>query len=141
MELLLNLLWLGLALPAIWMWRRRPVLAARTGWLRRQQPFLLFACVLMLLFPVVSATDDLHAIRQEMEESTPSKRMVKAVNGEKSAATLVAQGNSSAVFAFVFSFSASREVCGRVGACSLVPLQKLDSRRYSGRSPPFSLLA
>ncbi|MCU1298739.1 MAG: hypothetical protein JWO91_3017 [Acidobacteriaceae bacterium] len=31
----------------------------------------------MLLFPVVSATDDLHAMRPEVEESNPSKHIAR----------------------------------------------------------------
>src|ERR1700687_3276078 len=84
MELLLNLLWLTLALPAIWMWRHESVYAKGRGRFNRIWPFLLFGCVLMLLFPVVSATDDLHALPQEMEESSPSKRIVKQAAADKS---------------------------------------------------------
>lgn len=34
------------------------------------------ACALVVLFPVISATDDLHAVRAEMEESPISKRTI-----------------------------------------------------------------
>ena len=139
MELLLNLVWLGLALPAIWMWRRSPVFASRTGWLRKLQPFLLFACVLMLLFPVVSATDDLHAVRQEIEESSPSKRMVKAASGEKSVTPPVGM-NSPAIVVLAFSSPYGCEACGRVWGGSLIALRSPDGRPHAGRSPP-SLLA
>lgn len=75
MELLLNLAWLLLALPAYWLWRSsRSVRAGRH--LRSVDCLLALGCMLVVLFPVVSATDDLHAMRAEMEESPNSKRAV-----------------------------------------------------------------
>ncbi|HLX84318.1 MAG TPA: hypothetical protein VKR59_10495 [Terriglobales bacterium] len=72
MELFLNLCWLSLLLPAYWLWRRE--LANASGRLGKNPLApLVFACVvgcaLVLLFPVISASDDLHAMRSEMEES------------------------------------------------------------------------
>jgi len=66
MELLLNLAWMLLAVPAYWLWRRD----ARSRMARRitaLQCLLALGCVLVLLFPVISASDDLHAMRAEME--------------------------------------------------------------------------
>jgi len=40
-------------------------------------------CMLVILFPVVSATDDLHAMRAEMEESPLSKRSICQKAGDK----------------------------------------------------------
>jgi hypothetical protein len=74
LELLLNLCWLLLIGPGIYLWLRQR---------RQAKPVLQFSialvCLLFLLFPVISATDDLHAMRQEMEESGPSKRALKQV--------------------------------------------------------------
>jgi len=68
MELFLNLCWLSLMLPAYLLWRQRTSLAGL-----RSAPAPVFACVLgsalVLLFPVISASDDLHARRPAMEES------------------------------------------------------------------------
>jgi hypothetical protein len=75
MELFLNLAWLLLALPACWLWQ-----SARNVRGRRRfsslQCLLALASVLVLLFPVISATDDLLAMRTEIEESAPGKRAV-----------------------------------------------------------------
>ena len=64
MELLLNLLWLLLAMPAYWLWHY-----SRTAPQRRKfdalQCFLALGCLLLILFPVVSASDDLRAMRAE----------------------------------------------------------------------------
>ena len=73
MELLLNLAWLLLALPAVWLWAR-----SRSGSTGRKfsalQCLLALGFLLVLLFPVISATDDLRAMRTEMEGSPGSKR-------------------------------------------------------------------
>jgi hypothetical protein len=82
MELLLNLAWLLLALPACWLWR-----GSRTPSAGRKftplQCLLALGCVLVILFPVVSATDDLRAMRNEMEESPASKRSVRQASNDK----------------------------------------------------------
>ena len=77
MELLLNLLWLMLALAAVAVLRHQPSSVRNSEGLGHLRFFLLLGCVLALLFPVVSATDDLHPINQEMEEFSASKRIVK----------------------------------------------------------------
>jgi hypothetical protein len=68
MELLLNLVWLLLAFPAFWVWhiaKDRPGPSKQSHYC-----WLTLACILILLFPVVSATDDLQAMRPEMEEAS-----------------------------------------------------------------------
>ena len=71
MELFLNFLWLLLFIPAWWVWQRKG---------RSYSPvrgFLVLGCVLVLLFPVISADDDLHAAPQVTEESSSTKRTLK----------------------------------------------------------------
>jgi len=66
MELFLNLCWFSLLLPGYLLWRER------TSSDRPAAPLVFLStlgCALILLFPVISVTDDLHAIRPEMEES------------------------------------------------------------------------
>jgi len=140
MELLLNLLWLTLALPAIWMWRNQSVCAKDCRSFYRIRAFVLFGCVLMLLFPVVSATDDLHAMRQEMEESSPSKRLVKQAVGDKSLARLSSAGALPA-FIFPVSFDRDDRTCGQV----LIVQARLPEQPRNGqpcsRAPPFPCLS
>jgi hypothetical protein len=84
MELLLNLLWLLLVMPAFWLWRYSRTAPER----RAASPLhclLALGCLLVILFPVISATDDLQAMRAEMEESPTSKRTVGGhSSGDKS---------------------------------------------------------
>jgi len=83
MELLLNLLWLLLVMPAFWLWRY-----SRTAPERRKTStfhcLLALGCLLVILFPVISATDDLHAMRAEMEESPASKRSIGQSSDDRS---------------------------------------------------------
>ncbi len=85
MELLLNLVWVLLALPAWWLWRRGAGgRAARR--LSALHGLLALVCALVLLFPVISASDDLHAMRAEMEDSSINKRTVRQAGNDKSSA-------------------------------------------------------
>jgi hypothetical protein len=102
MELLLNLLWLLLAMPAIWLWRY-----ARTAPESRKfdavQCFLALGCLLILLFPVVSATDDLRAMRPEMEESQSKKSICQSAGDKPSSLkwqAQPAQASASASYGF-----------------------------------------
>jgi len=70
MELFLNVCWLSLLLPAWLLWRRRASTTASDRPAARSLVFVCaLGCALILLFPVISASDDLHAMRPEMEES------------------------------------------------------------------------
>lgn len=86
MELLLNLAWLLLALPAYCLWCDRRSIAL----MRRFSPgqFLLtLGCMLVVLFPVISATDDLCAMRAELEESPASKHSIRQHSNERLSAS------------------------------------------------------
>ena len=86
MELLLNLFWLLLAMPAFWLWHYSRTASTK----QKANPFyclLALGCMLVILFPVISATDDLCAMRAEMEESPASKRSVGQSSGDKSASS------------------------------------------------------
>ena len=71
MELLLNLVWLGIA-GAGMVWHLRS--GSKDG-----RQFLLalaaLACILLLLFPAISISDDLSAMAFVAEDSTPGKRL------------------------------------------------------------------
>jgi len=77
MELSLNLLWLLLAIASFAFFLRsgdRQSLACSHS-LRR---ILALACALVIFFPIISLTDDLHAAQVVMEDSNPVKRMSKS---------------------------------------------------------------
>lgn len=67
MELLLNLIWIALAIGSfvIFMLRQR----SRHGRAQWTSVFAL-ACILLVLFPIISASDDLHPSQALMEDAT-----------------------------------------------------------------------
>ena len=138
MELLLNLVWLLLALPAYWLWRREA--GARPGrGITSLQCLLALGCVLVLLFPVISASDDLHAMRAEMEESSPGKRGICQVAGEKVAIGHGRGQNLSAVVAIAASLGLTSETWQESAIVSIA-LPQAPSILRSSRAPPASRL-
>lgn len=85
MEHFLNCCWLLLFVPAFWMWRRRR-LCVRYKRNRSMSCLVSLVCVVFLLFPVISASDDLHAMRPEMEESSSSKRTLRQAPDQRTSA-------------------------------------------------------
>ena len=84
MELLLNIAWLALAaLAALFSWRVSTT-DRRLGHLCRSHFVVLVGCLLTILFPVVSASDDLISMRTEMEEFLSSSSSVKQRAGSDS---------------------------------------------------------
>jgi hypothetical protein len=90
MELLLNLFWLLLAMPAYWLWRYSRTASQRCQF-QALQCFLALGCLLVILFPVVSASDDMRAMRTEMEESSSKKSICQAVGDKQSSSKWQAQ--------------------------------------------------
>jgi len=136
MELLLNLVWLLLALPAYWLWRECK--SAHSG--RRftsLQCLLALGCVLFILFPVVSATDDLHAMRAEMEESPVSKRSICQKSGDRSSAWK-SQCQPAVCMASTSFFRVDSEWHPVLVSWFALPAALTIER--TGRSPPVSFL-
>jgi hypothetical protein len=93
MELFLNLCWLSLLLPAFLLWRQGVGSGGRArGSASRSLVFVcVLGCALILLFPVISASDDLHAMRPEMEESESACRSATRCAGIPHALTHLVQ--------------------------------------------------
>jgi hypothetical protein len=136
MELLLNLAWLLLALPAYWLWRdSRGVRKSRR--FASAQCLLTLGCTLVVLFPVISATDDLRAMRTEMEESPSNKHNVRQASGDgpstskwQSQPYLAINLNSG--FAIQEDWRHAEVVQGPTPAAPVV--------ERAGRSPPICLI-
>jgi hypothetical protein len=80
MELVLNILWLLLAASAVTLWRtrwaRQPRIRRHAAW----REWTAIACALVLLFFVVSLTDDLHAEIIVLEECSNCRRHVNCLS-------------------------------------------------------------
>ena len=134
MELLLNLLWLLLVMPSFWVWRRQD---RCLGSLRC---LLVLACGVVLLFPVVSATDDLQAMRPEMVESSPLKRALKQGTIEK------ASGQNQfpkfpAILTFIFAVRPCVQFCEQPRVQPFFSRVRVQTRVLPTRAPPVSFLA
>ncbi|MFZ0772238.1 MAG: hypothetical protein WCA49_02590 [Candidatus Sulfotelmatobacter sp.] len=138
MELLLNLVWILLALPGYWLWRRCAG-ARRERRVSALQCLLALACALVLLFPVISATDDLHAMRAEMEESATNKRAVRLAGSEKHSAWVNRMQGPPALVASAVWISAPEAGLLEVSIARLAPLAR-PCDLHAGRAPPSSLL-
>jgi len=132
MELLLNLAWLLLALPAYWLWRGSRT--APTGRrLTSVQCLLALGCMLVILFPVVSATDDLQAMRTEMEESSTSKRSLSQSSDHKPSPSKW-QSHPALVLPLSFFVSNPQNWLSVPTFCWSVP--RISATLRAGRAPP-----
>ncbi|HVM93269.1 MAG TPA: hypothetical protein VMT67_10690 [Terriglobales bacterium] len=128
-EILLNLCWLALVLPAFALWRKRSFSDRST---RRSVLFLCaLGCTLVLLFPIISASDDLHASSFAIEESRRSLHHGSMASHLDCVdrCPQVALPSSGAL-----QFAAQHE--RYVFALSSDTFETLLSARISGRAPP-----
>ncbi len=96
MELSLNLFWLLLVVVSVVGWRRQGSPLHRPRRTRDSRHGLIaLGCVLVLLFPVISVTDDLHAEQAIIEDSNPSKRAVRHSAGDHAASSLKKVGHAA----------------------------------------------
>jgi hypothetical protein len=134
MELLLNLAWLLLVVPGYWLWHHR--LYSRHA--SSRQCLLALGCAFVLLFPVISASDDLHAMRAEMEDPSSGKRVARPVCEKQAAGVNRLQGAPGFVVStFVFRVPQGSELqlpAPVFSRSTHLPVQR------PGRAPPVSLL-
>lgn len=70
MELLLNLIWVVMALGAFCAFLRERRWSARLQRVPYLTALVAIGCMVLLLFPIVSASDDLHPTQAVMEDAT-----------------------------------------------------------------------
>lgn len=139
MEMALNIVWLLLLLPALWLYRRqKPNRTGPASHLARFAPLLTLGCVLVLLFPVISASDDLHATRFVMEEPG-SQRWVKQLAGHRS---IAASKLGSVLVQAVASLCRHRndQVCGQVYIAPPSFAGETAVSELASRAPPLPFL-
>jgi hypothetical protein len=129
MELLLNLLWVLLIPPAFYCWFRQRFHS------RSAFRFVALVGALAFLFPVISATDDLHSIA-ELCESSRHKRNLRYFTGESGTGTQGNGGGSPEGVTSSFTFSYTPEVVGFASAARIARLQQVSLAISPGRAPP-----
>jgi len=85
MELALNLCWLAVVVAAYVWWLRRPryrgrALRSRDEWMAG---VLVLAAILVLIFPVISVSDDVRAAREFLEEPSSDQLLAKNLEVQK----------------------------------------------------------
>jgi hypothetical protein len=146
MELFLNLCWLSLLLPGYLLWRQRSFsIAARErsgssidSATSSPLTFLcILGCALVLLFPVISASDDLHAMRPEMEESERAFRHANHCASTSGAVTHASQP-------VLASFASETPDFAQIGMVQVFLPQVhgiFFTPAPAGRAPPLALAA
>lgn len=138
MEIALNILWLLLLLPAAWLHQRQNPDCCSHLRCPRLAPLLILGCVLVLLFPVISATDDLHAMRFEMEEPGP-QRWVKQLDVEQSG-SVFKSGSTLIRSASSLCGQGHEIVCGRVYLAPLPFAGEVTVSELASRAPPVPVI-
>jgi hypothetical protein len=80
METFLNLVWLAVTVAGVWLWRFRWTVSRKNPRHSTRMEAVAVVCVLALLFPVISLTDDLH----------PETVAVDAASGKRNAHLIAA---------------------------------------------------
>ena len=132
MELLLNFVWLLLGVSLILILRAAPKC-------RKQYVLALgcAACVLLLLFPGISVSDDLHAQAFVAEDSNTSKQLQQA---KSSVSTSAFNAPFTAIVLFLLAIWCNSLWCVRVAGPARY-LSALLDRPTLGRAPPAFRLA
>ena len=140
MELLLNAIWLAVATTLLLVWRVRwlPQLRTCAADRRKWQSFIGLICVLALLFPAISLTDDLHPTEFALADT---KSLYAAAHTRDSAGA--APGSPVPLHGFfgvirVSRFRVTLEPDDSALALVQVPAVRVSHcGRISGRAPPF----
>src|ERR1700722_8556158 len=81
MEIFLNLLWVGIALGLLGVWRGRWAAQPRARRYASWRQWTAVVCALIFLFFMVSITDDLHSDLMVFEESSACRRHAASWDG------------------------------------------------------------
>jgi hypothetical protein len=138
LETILNLIWLAVTLMALWLWRFRWTGARRAPGHNVRLEAVAMICILALLFPVISLTDDLHPEVIPVD-ATSSKRALCLAAAQHAHGSSRARISSSHPFVFaVFRDPLAQAELGFAGYISHSPLlDPLPNRSVpSERAPP-----
>lgn len=137
MELFLNTLWLAFALLALGLCLRQRRFALKISRREIARSLLALGFALVLFFPIISLTDDLHFTPQMMEESSSRKQIRDAANAKAGAGSHHAP--AFALAAVPVLGEARAIVTPLAPVASLLPAMGLKASA-SGRAPPATFL-
>jgi hypothetical protein len=137
MELFLNLVWVLVVVASLIYYRRRHPAAVPHRRIACRSAIALF-CALAILFPVISLTDDLHAEQAVMEDSSSSRKALKAgAAGDRSPSTVRFHNLPAELFPALPHHGASVSV-GAVASPVLSILSHFGHRLGLSRAPPLN---
>jgi hypothetical protein len=135
MEVLLNTIWLLVAISAFVYWRFEEDAGAATVRHHRGLAIMVLGCALLLLFPVISLTDDLHSEQFPVEDSLRSAMKARSLEH----GCLCARRFPFPVLAHpANSIDFGSKVLGAVMPPQIRPLYSSQVSPQKGRSPPFN---
>ena len=139
MEIFLNLLWVGIALGLLGVWRGRWAAQPRERRYASWRQWTAVICALIFLFFMVSITDDLHSDLMVFEESSAGRRQVTGLDGAHHSPP---PHPARAVFAILGSRDSLRVVFGNN---AVAPGHQASNVKFavgpnSGRAPPVIFL-
>jgi len=141
MELLLNILWMLIAVGLVVIWRTRWIHQRRRSSRRSLQEWSAIGLALVLLFFAVSMTDDLHSEIVALEEWSTSKRdFVCSPGAQPVPQSGTALHTSSWAIVPPVSLFARSDSQKKLEQASQISTSFLPSYRPSGRAPPVSFL-
>jgi len=97
------------------------------------QCLLALGCVLVILFPVISATDDLHVVLAAMEESPISKQSARSTVSHKQS---FPRSEAQPALSATSSLLPTHDEAWRQFTSPLLILQAAPVLRRTGRAPP-----
>jgi hypothetical protein len=136
MELFLNLVWLTLAVLAIALLARSQASTPRLAGSARWQLWIALICTLIIMFFVISVTDDLHD-EQIISEETQARVVITLGSQTSSGKHSGPLDLSSAVVAALIRLANPLVHTGRVEASQPVAIPLRLNIPLSGRDPPF----
>ena len=137
MEVILNFLWLSVAVGAFGLWRARKLRGQgkRPAQWELIPEVLALGCALILLFPSISLTDDLHAAQAIMEESSrPTVKAWKATQGSLRAGKVISPFVAVVHGGFP---QVARLAVGKVATQGVCLSKSVSASPSQSRSPPF----
>jgi hypothetical protein len=140
METFLNLVWLAITLASVWLWRFRWIVSRKNPRHSTRMEAAAMVCILALLFPVISLTDDLHPETMAVDAASGKRnaRLIAATAHQARAAT-----QSPLTHLTIGPTSESSAVTGWIVSEIASPSQlnnpRFVARDSFGRSPPVLL--
>lgn len=141
MELLLNLVWLLVATAAIVLWLNQRRCSASTGRRDLLLQSVALACALAVLFPAISATDDLHAAQLAVEASDVARKVLRSMNTVSSSGAVDWMHFLLALLLLAVMAAPRRRFIHSVREFFVFTLDAAFLSSVTGRAPPVHLSA